>query len=74
MKTLETNCPRCNSLQKFAKKEKVIGDEIYCYVKCFVCGEEINIDIYPRERKFSRKISVNLRNRKIRSNLLRDDR
>jgi hypothetical protein len=69
MKIPSTNCPNCNSVQRFYPRDKIEGETIVKFICCLMCKEEFVIDEYPRNQKNNRKKATIIRNRNIRSNL-----
>jgi len=72
-KIQSTNCPNCNSIQKFAPKERVEKDVIVKFISCNMCREEIVIDTYLQTNKKSVRRASIIRNRKSRREVTFDN-
>lgn len=67
MKLPPTNCPMCNALERFARKERRIGDLIYVYTRCGTCRTEFSIEAYNVEEERQRERAHLERIRKARA-------
>lgn len=45
--TPPTNCPACNSVQKFPVKKRRVDGRIQKYIRCNTCREEIVLGNLP---------------------------
>lgn len=58
---LPTNCPSCNSLQRFAVHERRAAGKIESFASCKMCGYEIVLESHTQaERLRARRDRVHL--------------
>lgn len=50
-----TNCPQCNSMQRFAVHEREVDGTIQSFVGCKACGYELVIETFPKGERVSRQ-------------------
>lgn len=72
MRIPPTNCPSCNSLQRFAPRERVEGGRIVRYIVCSMCRTETVLDTLTVDEVRARRTRTRLRNRAIRHSPIRD--
>ena len=68
MKSMPTNCPVCNAMERFARKERRIGDRLYVYIRCSTCRTEFPLGVYTPEQERQQKREERERRRQIRAN------
>jgi ribosomal protein L37AE/L43A len=68
MRVPPTNCPVCNAMERFARKERRIGDRLYVYMVCHTCRTEFPIGVYTPEQERQQKRAERERRRALRAN------
>jgi hypothetical protein len=61
------NCPVCNSLQRFSRKQQLIGNRIYVYTRCLTCRTVFPIANYSDIERRAQLRGERDRRRSIRS-------
>lgn len=54
MKTPTTNCPNCNSLQRFPPKTRKVADRVEIYIVCLTCKNEWVVADLSAEQNIAR--------------------
>lgn len=64
-----TNCPDCNSRQRFASQIRSSGRYEEIYIRCFACGYELVVERYLRSERMARQREIVRRNRALRRSI-----
>lgn len=68
------NCPVCNAVQTFARRERQSGSRIEVYTRCLTCKSEFVLDSFSVEEKRQRARVERDRRRAIRSDFRQSHR